>query len=454
MEVFMRMRNVSKIISTRKVQKIQLNCSLRAIDDYPKLFTEEPPRYDLIALCLILGLYCVLGIAELISEYGFPAVERISSTFGFTRDVSGAILIAGASSAPEIFINLYATLFTEGDLGIGTIIGSSVFNILAIPAMCGFLSGPMGIAMDWWPITREILLYSFSVGMLTGFLLSGTIEWMEALTLLIIFIMYLVWLLFLNRVAVNRCRRTDRECACKCFRVEATVIEDEGKIREYETDSPFNFFKWPTGKLYVKFNWILTYPFHLAFFFTIPNCKRRLTRRLSLLSFIMFVIWIVTLMYVITWTATVIGFHLDIPDVIMNMTLLAAAVSVPELLFCRTVVKKGFGSMALCSAIASNTIDVTFVLSFPWLLKSTVAMHLGRTNFVTFISEALYVNTAVVFLSTFIFYISLMGSRFYLTTTLGIICFFWYCSYVIIIATIDINMFSPISLPKCTLGWE
>lgn len=63
--------------------------------------------------------------------------------FGFTRDVSGAVLIAGASSAPEIFINLYATLFTEGDLGIGTIIGSSVFNILAIPAMCGFLSGPM-----------------------------------------------------------------------------------------------------------------------------------------------------------------------------------------------------------------------------------------------------------------------------------------------------------------------
>uniref|UniRef100_A0A1B0FJC9 Sodium/calcium exchanger membrane region domain-containing protein n=1 Tax=Glossina morsitans morsitans TaxID=37546 RepID=A0A1B0FJC9_GLOMM len=427
MEVFMRMRNVSRIVSTRKVQKIELNCSLRAIDDYPKFFTEEPPRYDLIVVCLILGLYCVLGIAELITEYGFPALmyKSLSNSgsnilaFGFTRDVSGAVLIAGASSAPEIFINLYATLFTEGDLGIGTIIGSSVFNILAIPAMCGFLSGPMvrktvfisssqGIAMDWWPITREILLYSFSVGALTGFLLSGTIEWTEALILLIIFIMYLVWLLFFNRLAVNRCRRTDRECACSCFRVEATVIEDEGKIREYKTDMPFNFFQWPTGKLYVKFNWILTYPFHLAFFFTIPNCKRRLTRRWLLLSFIMFVIWIVTLMYVITWTATVIGFHLDIPDVIMNMTLLAAAVSVPELLFCRTVVRK----------------------------------------------EALYVNTAVLFLATFIFYISLMGSRFYLTTTLGVICFFWYCSYVIIIATIHMNIFSPSSLPKCTLGWE
>uniref|UniRef100_A0A1A9ZGM5 Sodium/calcium exchanger membrane region domain-containing protein n=1 Tax=Glossina pallidipes TaxID=7398 RepID=A0A1A9ZGM5_GLOPL len=340
MEVFMRIRNVSRIVSIRKVQRIELNCSLRAIDDYPKLFTEAPPRYDLIALCLILGLYCVLGIAELIAEYGFPAVERISSTFGFTRDVSGAVLIASASSAPEIFINIYATLFTEGDLGIGTIIGSSVFNILAIPAMCGFLSGPMGIAMDWWPITREILLYSFSVGILTGFLLSGTIEWVEALILLLIFIMYLAWLMFFNRAAVNRFRRTDRECACSCFRVEATVIEDEGKVREYETDTPFNFFQWPTGKLYVKFKWILTYPFHLAFFFTIPNCKRQLTRKWLLLTFIMSVIWIVTLMYVITWMATVIGFHLDIPDVIMNMTLLAAAVSVPELLFCRTVVGK------------------------------------------------------------------------------------------------------------------
>lgn len=68
------------VVSTRKVQKIELNCSLRAIDDYPKFFTEEPPRYDLIVVCLILGLYCVLGIAELITEYGFPAVERISSS--------------------------------------------------------------------------------------------------------------------------------------------------------------------------------------------------------------------------------------------------------------------------------------------------------------------------------------------------------------------------------------
>uniref|UniRef100_A0A1A9W8T8 Sodium/calcium exchanger membrane region domain-containing protein n=1 Tax=Glossina brevipalpis TaxID=37001 RepID=A0A1A9W8T8_9MUSC len=199
----------------------------------------------------------------------------------------------------------------------------------------------MGIAMDWWPITREILLYLFSVGLLTGFLFNGTIEWLEALTLVVVFVMYSAWLLFFNRVVVPPLRKTDSECPCSCFRVGATVIENEVKIRVYESDLPFNFFQWPKGKLYVKFNWVLTYPFHLAFFFTIPNCKRRLTRKLSLLSFIMFVIWIVALMYVITWTAIVIGFYLDIPDVIMNMTFSAAAVSLPELLFCRTAAKKG-----------------------------------------------------------------------------------------------------------------
>lgn len=56
------------------------------------------------------------------------------------EDIAGATFMAVASSSPELFINSVGTFVTEGDLGVGTIVGSAVFNILAVPACCGLFS--------------------------------------------------------------------------------------------------------------------------------------------------------------------------------------------------------------------------------------------------------------------------------------------------------------------------
>lgn len=42
-----------------------------------------------------------------------------------------------ATSAPELFVNIIGTFVTESDLGIGTIIGSSMFNTLGVAALGG-----------------------------------------------------------------------------------------------------------------------------------------------------------------------------------------------------------------------------------------------------------------------------------------------------------------------------
>lgn len=49
--------------------------------------------------------------------------------------------MAAATSAPELFVNVIGTFITEGDIGIGTIVGSAVFNILAVAACCGIGAG-------------------------------------------------------------------------------------------------------------------------------------------------------------------------------------------------------------------------------------------------------------------------------------------------------------------------
>lgn len=63
------------------------------------------------------------------------------TALNMTNDVAGATFMAAATSAPELFVNVIGTFITEGDIGVGTIVGSAVFNILAVAACCGIGAG-------------------------------------------------------------------------------------------------------------------------------------------------------------------------------------------------------------------------------------------------------------------------------------------------------------------------
>lgn len=52
-------------------------------------------------------------------------------------DVAGATFMATATCAPEMFVNIIGTYLTESDLGIGTVVGSAVCNILGVTACAG-----------------------------------------------------------------------------------------------------------------------------------------------------------------------------------------------------------------------------------------------------------------------------------------------------------------------------
>ncbi len=57
---------------------------------------------------------------------------------------------------------MISTFVAESDLGIGTIVGSAVFNIFGVIAVCGLFSGRR-IALDWYPITRDCVIYGVTV---------------------------------------------------------------------------------------------------------------------------------------------------------------------------------------------------------------------------------------------------------------------------------------------------
>lgn len=53
--------------------------------------------------------------------------------------------------------------------------------------------------------------------------------------------------------------------------------------------------------------WIVTWPIHLVFLFTIPDCGKARFKNWFPLTFIMCIVWIGSLSYIVAWMITIIG---------------------------------------------------------------------------------------------------------------------------------------------------
>lgn len=105
-------------------------------------------------------------------DYFIPALEIISARLELSDDVAGATFMAAGSSAPEMATSLVGTLLTESDVGIGTIVGSAIFQILAIIAFTAIFAG-MPLKLDAWPLMRDATFYLFAVIALLLVFLDG-----------------------------------------------------------------------------------------------------------------------------------------------------------------------------------------------------------------------------------------------------------------------------------------
>ena len=94
-------------------------------------FEAEIPQHVSMRMALIwflLGLGTLLGGAELLVD---GAIE-IARTIGFSDVVIGITLVALGTSLPELAVSLVSALKGEYGLAIGNIVGSNIFNLLAV----------------------------------------------------------------------------------------------------------------------------------------------------------------------------------------------------------------------------------------------------------------------------------------------------------------------------------
>ena len=140
-------------------------------------------------------LWMALGLGALVlgSDLFVSSASDLAVSLGMSQAVVGLTIVAGGTSLPELATSVVAAYRGRSAIAIGNVIGSNVFNILAILGITAVIS-PLHIS-GITPIDLGLLLGSVALLWLFCFTKYTVARW-EGWLLTLIFGAYMGWLLW------------------------------------------------------------------------------------------------------------------------------------------------------------------------------------------------------------------------------------------------------------------
>lgn len=146
-------------------------------------------------------IWLVVGLLLLIVSSRFlvwGAVE-IAQAFGVSDLIIGLTIVAVGTSLPELASSVIAARKGEHDIALGNILGSNLFNTLAVVGIAGMISS---MAVEPAVLSRDVLVMAALTVLLFvfayGFRGMGRINRVEAVVLLAAYIGYTAYLITTN----------------------------------------------------------------------------------------------------------------------------------------------------------------------------------------------------------------------------------------------------------------
>ena len=445
---------------------LHLNCVEPSINDFPGDFMTQDQRlkHGGVVVHILLAIYLLVALALVCDDYFIPSLKEIIVKLQLHIDVGGTTLMAAGSSAPELFTSFIGVFITDSDIGLGTIVGSAMFNILFVTAVCGLFAGCV-LQLTPWPLLRDCVSYLLSIAALIAVSYDQVIYWYEGALLVGMYVLYLVSMYFntslenyFNRLTGNKegdpnVESNESGNSEKKPLLKRHYEDDEEKLKPSEEivqvidesdDSPCSVSQGFVSRVL----WILTLPISCLFYITIPTCNWCSNRweKWYLVSFFVSVVWIALLTYALVWMVLTIGFTIGIPDVIMGFTFLAAGSSTADGISSLIVARQGNGDMAIANAVRSNIFDVLLCLGLPWLVKTT-AVDLG--GYIRVTNGSMIYSGLFLFGSVFVVIFLLMFNKWYLNKCTGIALLIFYLAFISVATLLGLNLFGELNLPPC-----
>ena len=303
--------------------------------------------------------------------------------------VKGATINAISSSMPELLTSIFFLLFlkdSEGfSGGLGTVMGSAVFNAMVIPALSI-------IAVIYYGVSKTIevskkVIYRDSIALITLQIALIFIIYFQLLNIIggtILVSLYFIYVIYMITSMKAK---------------SVTTINYSNDIQSIDVKNRFISF------LKLDFSNAL-----------IGNKKINSFRAIILLFISLLFMGISCL--VLVWACELIGQNqysvfgfenlkgLDLPISIIAVIIAAAATSVPDTILSVKDALKGNYNDAISNAIGSNVFDIGFALGFPILMFSILYNPIFLTQSVQEFSLRIMIILLVLTILTFIILIS------------------------------------------------
>ncbi|XP_060850055.1 sodium/potassium/calcium exchanger 5-like isoform X2 [Rhopalosiphum padi] len=425
----------------------------RSVDEFPRdFFTEEQRLHGAVIVHLILSFYGFLFITFVCQDYFLPSVLYICLDLGLSPDVAGATFMAAATCTSELLVSTIGTFVTKSDLGVGTVVGSGVYNTLGVSACAGLAVCSRPITVEKWPLIRDSGVYVTSIAVLAAIAVDNVVTWYEALIMVTMCFGYFVFLFTQYKLVekVEKWKHHNRIvsiferikgflCCKKYTSVESqniTLHRSDTPIRQYgtvehqlqlqdderasskitftstttifgecdqsntnvQTYLPQSKPSWSNNLLPVVW-WTFCLPVNFTLCATIPDC--RVKRALYPITFVMSIIWVSVVTYVLSWFLTICG----------------------------------EGSMSISSALGSNTMDILLCLGLPWFVKCTLPTSMNGGP-VTLQTDTLFFNCMWMIASVVILNVAAAISGYKMHKPFGIMCL---VGQIVVIAALIIN---------------
>lgn len=252
----------------------------------------------IIALCSIIIFFT--------GEMFAKASSNIGDYFKLPRSVKGATFDAMSSSMPELMIAIFSVLaFKKFEVGIGTIVGSALFNLLVIPAACVFVA-PVVFKVSREVMHRDGMFYNIAVFALLAALLHAT-EWYIFIPLL--FLAIYVWYIWTIKRHTNHYQKHVHSKECKDIVLGKEIMFASGLL-----------------------------------------------------------VVIAVAAYFLTESSIALAEALNVPAIVIAFTVIAAATSLPDAVISIVNARKGDLDDAAANVFGSNIFDILIGLSVPVLL--------------------------------------------------------------------------------------
>ncbi|KAJ8272413.1 hypothetical protein COCON_G00112720 [Conger conger] len=409
-------------------------------------------------------------------DYFLPSLEIIRERLGLSPDVAGATFMAAGSSAPELVKAFLGVFATKGNIGVGRIVGSAVFNLLGICAACGLFTSVVG-RLSCWPLFRDSVAYAISVVAVLAVISDNKVYWYEAASLLLVYGLYIVALCFDTHVHkrivrwVRPCLSTGEEHHCeeqpligwndtsslpvrRSTRADSrTFFDDSGYshlslslhgLNEISQDQS-SVFTMPASEL-KRVLWVMSFPVILLLYLTVPDCQRRFWKNWFMVTFFMSSVWISAFTYILVWMVTAVGEALHIPDTVMGLTLLTAGTKIPDIISSVMVAREGKGDMVMSNTVGSSVFNMP-CLGLPWFIKAALV---DPASPVEVNSSGLIFTAGTLLLSITVLYVTVHLNGWKLDRKLGLASLSFYLLFTTLTILYQLGVIGNSPAHMCT----